>query len=230
MSTRMMLTQLVLSVVCCPLLGQQVGQQPAPNSLDSSPVQEFPVILQQNIVAGKTSVGSKVTAKLDVATLMNGKVIPRNATFSGEVLESAAKTAIEPSRLAIRMDSVQWKKGSASVQVYLTSWYYPSLGQTGQDLQYGPPQPANRTWNGQGQYPDQNSKVYKPFPGGDSDKSGGAPDTPSSSTSHHRILMRNVESVRNDVGAIALVSKSENLKLDKLTTYVMATGDLLPPK
>ena len=57
-----------------------------------SRVREFPVVMQQSITAGKTAVGTKVQAKLSVATLVEGKVIPRNAVFSGEVIESVAKT------------------------------------------------------------------------------------------------------------------------------------------
>src|SRR5215510_1301571 len=86
---------------------------------------EFPVTLKQNVAAGKTPVGTKVEAKLAVATLMNGTVIPRNAVFSGEVIESSAKSDSDPSRLAIRIDSVRWKSGSSPVAVYLTNWYYP---------------------------------------------------------------------------------------------------------
>jgi len=33
---------------------------------------EFPVVLQQNVVAGKTAVGAKVQAKLTIATLLHG--------------------------------------------------------------------------------------------------------------------------------------------------------------
>jgi hypothetical protein len=188
------------------------------------------VVLEQNVAAGKTPVGSKIHAKLEVATLIGGTVVPRNAVFSGEVIESAAKTATDPSRLAIRVDSVLWKKGSAPVNAYLTAWYYPARDAAGQDLQYGPTQPANRTWNGQGQYPDPNSKVYKPFPGTDSGNDASAPNTPSSTASNHRVLMKDVESAKNSAGDIAIVSKSTNIKLDKLTTYVLATGDLSPAK
>ena len=99
------------------LLGQQ---HPASGP---SGVREFPVILEQSVVAGKTPVGTKIQAKLEVATFVDGTVIPRSAIFSGEVLESVAKTKTAPSRLAIRMDSVQWKNGSASLKVYSTAWY-----------------------------------------------------------------------------------------------------------
>ena len=205
------------------LLGQQKPVAPA-----AAGVQEFPVLLQQSVTAGKTPVGTVVKAKLGVATLVDGVVIPGNAVFSGEVVASSAKTTTEPSRLAIRLRSVQWKNGSTSITAYLTAWYYPTVDGTGQDLQYGPQQPANRTWNGQGQYPDPNSKVYRPFPGSDSDKGGSVPDTPSSVASHHRALMKDVESVRDNEGVVAILSKRANIKLDKLTTYVFANGELLP--
>ena len=188
------------------------------------------MIMQQSVTAGKTPAGTKIQAKLEVATLVDGTVIPRNAVFSGEVIESVAKTATEPSRVALRMDSVQWKSGSAAVKVYLTAWYYPARDEMGQDLQYGPQQPANRTWNGQGQYPDPNSKVYRPFPGNESDKGTSVPDTPSATTSSHRVLMKDVETASGSDGALALVSKRTNIKLDKLTTYVLASGNLLPVK
>jgi hypothetical protein len=42
--------------------------------------------------------------------------------------------------------------------------------------------------------------------------------------------MKDIESAKNNDGVIAIVSKNTNIKLDKLTTYVLSTGDLLPPK
>jgi len=217
---------LVLSLVySCTLLSQEKAKDPA-----SSGLQEFPVILQQSVTAGKTPVGTKIQAKLWVATLLDGKVIPRNAVFSGEVVESVAKKDTEPSRVALRMDSVQWKNGSAAVKVYLTAWYYPPRNEVGEDLQYEPQKPANRTWNGEGQYPDPNSKVYKPFPGSGSDQGSAVPDTPTAVTSNHRIQMKDVATTNGSDGAITLVSARTNLKLDKLTTYVLANTDLLSRK
>ncbi len=227
MCTRTMAVATLVLCACCSrtLLGQQTPLASAPSG-----VKEFPVNLQQIVTAGKTPAGTKIRAKLGVATLVDGTVIPRNAVFSGEVVESVAKTATDPSRLAVRMASVQWKKGSASITAYLTAWYYPTRNAGGQDLQYGPSQPANRTWNGQGQYPDPNSRVYKPFPGGDSDNGASVPVTPSSTTSNRRVLMKDVEAARNNDGVVAIVSRSTNIRLDKLTTYVLATGDLTPIK
>ena len=211
------------------LMGQDKPATPAaaPTAIAT---QEFPVVMMQSVTAGKTPTGSKVQAKLMVATLSEGKVIPKNAVFSGEVIASSAKTATEPSRLAIRLDSVQWKEGTAAVKLYLTAWHYPTAVATGQDLQYGPPQSPGRTWNGQGEYPNPNSPSYKPFPGGDADKAeGSAPNTAATVTSNRRVVMKNVQSASGDDG-VGIFSTRSDIKLDKLTTYVLAGTDLLPPK
>ena len=213
-------------------LGQQSPVPPAgtqPASAAGVVRLEFPVVLQQNVAAGKTPVGTHVQGDLVIGTLFNGKVIPRNAVLSGEVVESKARSASEPSRLSIRMDSARWKDGSATIQVYLTSWYYPVTADTGPNLQYGPEQSAKRTWNGMGQYPDSNSRGYKPFPAAGDTDDGPSAGTPSSVISKRPIAMKNVEFERNRAGGITLVSKRANLKLDKLTTYILASGDALPP-
>jgi hypothetical protein len=200
------------------LLGQQ---QPAAASL-APPLLEFPVALQQSVETGKTPVGTKIQAKLVVATLVNRAVIPENAVFSGVVIESVAKTKKNPARLAIRIDSVEWKSGSAFITAYLTSWYYPTTVQAGQDLQYRPPEPDSKTWNGAGQYPSADSRIYERFPSGDSEKDAGAvPDTASSKPSNRPTRMKNVESAPTQDGGIALVCEHANLKFDKLTTYVL---------
>src|SRR5213079_1546550 len=79
--------------------------QQEPVASASPSVLQFPVVLQQSLETGKTAVGSKIEAKLAVGTLVNGIVFPKNAVFSGRVIESVAKTGKNPSRLAIRMDS-----------------------------------------------------------------------------------------------------------------------------
>jgi hypothetical protein len=200
------------------------GQKTAPSPV-SAAAQEFPVTFQENIVAGKTPLGTKVQAKLRMATLVNGTVIPEGAIFSGEVVDSGAKTETNPSKLGIRINSAQWKGGSATLNIYLIGWFYPFVSQTGQDLQYGPQQPASRTWNGQGEYPAQDSHVYRPFPSGGSES--GSPDSSSSVTSNHRVQMKNVQTDRSNDGTITLVSSHLNIKLDKMTTYVLASTDLL---
>lgn len=226
-----MLTRMGVGLASCLLLlGNLHGQNPAPPTGPPSAArlaEEFPAMLQQNVVAGKTRVGTQVQAKLSVATLFNGKVIPRNALLSGEVVVSVAKSATEPSRLAIRMDSAAWKSESVVLKVFLTSWYYVPVSNDGPDLGSVSEGPRKPGWNGMGQYPDPNSPAYRPFPTGDSNPSS-VPDTPASATSTHRLQMKNVESEVGADGAITLTSHHSNIKLNKFTTYVLGTGEPHP--
>lgn len=170
---------LVLTGACA--LGLAGQEKPTVSTASGVPgVHEFPVTLKQSVTAGKTAVGTKIEAKLEVATLVDGKVIPRNAVLSGEVIASAGKTGTEPSRLGIRIDSATWKGGTAPVTAYLTAWYYPSQDASGQNLQYGPEQSSAAKWDGRGEYPGPNERSYKPFPTSDSDKGGAVPDTKTS--------------------------------------------------
>lgn len=209
-------TLIALVLASATLLGQQKPDPPA-----ASPAIEFPVTMQQNVIAGKTPVGAKVQAKLAVATLVNGVVVPEGAVLSGEVTESVAKSATTPSRLAIRIDSAQWKNGSAPIKAYLTAWYYPIAIQN-QDLSSGLPDAGNdaRLRTG-GAFPGARNPTSPPFPGTD------AGSQPGSGIAQHRVTMKNVESTRTSDGAITLTSNHSNLKLDKSTTYVLAQGDLL---
>jgi hypothetical protein len=218
---------LIFSLGCATLLSQTTR----PSAISAAST-EFPVILRQRVEAGKTPVGTKVQAKLSLATMTDAGVIPLDATFSGEVIESVAKTATTPSRLAIRMDSAQWKNGSAPVKVFLTTWFYPLTAITPRDLSNGPEDAShsNRTWTGPGNYPLPGSPAPPPrFPPSDKGRDDGTvPPAPSSNISQHRVLMKNVESKRNSDGSVALTSTHSNIKLDKTTTYVLAAGDLLP--
>jgi len=204
------------------LLSQVLLSQttPAANSLSAG--LEFPVIMRQKVAAGKTPVGTKVEAKLAVATLVGGVVVPQGAILSGEVTESVAKSATDLSRLSIRMDFAQWANGSAPIKVYLTAWYYPLATPTDQGPTSGLPDAGNnpkpRTG---GSYPGQRNPTSPPF-GSDA----GPVPPPAPDISKHRVLMKNVESMRNADGAVTLTSKRFNIKLDKTTTYVLATGDL----
>lgn len=204
------------------LLGQQKPAAPS-----SSLALELPVILRQDVVAGTTPVGAKVHAKLAVGTLVNRVVIPQNAVLSGEVTESVAKSATGPSRLAIRMDSAQWKNGSAPLKVYMTVWYYPPLRPPpDEDLPSLGPVLRGRLSN-RGNDPDPYRPPSPTFPGSDPGKDAG---TALSGISPHRALMKDVDSTRNSDGAVTLTSSRFNIKLSKRTVYVLAAGDLLPPK
>ena len=190
--------------------------------------------MRQNVVAGKTPAGTKIGANLVVATLVDGVVIPRGAAVSGEVTESVAKTKTDPSRLAIRMDSAEWKNGSAPIKLYLTAWYYPVTLLADEDV-YAPSAATSRPrlYSRRAINSDPNDPATQPFPdpGGDnSGHAGPASSAPASSASPSRVLMKDVESTRQSGGAVALTSKRSNIKLDKTTTYVFATGDLLAAK
>src|ERR1700674_3444869 len=229
----------VSSVILCSaaLLCGQTRSQQTPIAHSSAGAREFPVIMRQNVTAGRTPVGARVQAKLAVATLVDGVVVPRDAVFSGEVTESVAKSATDPSRLAIRMDSAQWKKGSTPIvlslasKVYLTAWYYPVAETRTQDLSDESPDDGPQSWKHRNRlptFPDPNAPASQPFPSrGAGTDPGSSPPSPASNISKHRALMKNVESTRTSDGAVTLTSKSFNIKIDKLTTYVLAAGDLL---
>lgn len=191
--------------------GQSKPPVPASSPVGGASALEFPVTMRQNVVAGKTPVGTKVEAKLTIATLVSGTVIPEGAIFSGEVVDSVAKSTTEPSRLAIRMDSVQWKKQSKPVKVFVTPWYYPIL--MGRDAEVN----------------DQNERsIMRPQTSESFPNSRMPPDAlpPPPRVSESRVAMKDVESTRDDDGTIALTCKKSNLKLDKTTTYVLASGEL----
>jgi len=209
------------------ILCQQAGEgspaattQPA-SATGSSPQQEFPAVLEQKVTAGKTPAGTHVQGTLMLATLVNGKVIPRNAVLSGEIVESKSKTSSDPARLSIRLDSAQWKNGSATIHAFLTPWFYVVNLGDGPEL-HGPDQGPNRSWNGMGQYPDPHSPAYKPFPSAvDAQPEAGS----GSGNSKQRTLMKNVECERDSAGTVTLVDDHSNLKLDKLTVYVFGSCD-----
>ena len=204
------------------LLGQQKPVAPS-----SSLALELPVTMRQGVAAGTTPVGARVQAKLAVGTLVNRVVIPQDAVLSGEVIESVAKSAKGPSRLAIRMDSARWKNGSAPIKVYLTAWYYPLLLPTDGDPPSLDPLIRPRRLNRRSGTDPSPISPASPFP---ASKSGQDPGLAPAALSEHRVLMKNVDSTRNSDGAVTLTSSRFNIKLDKQTTYVLAAGDLLPTR
>ncbi len=220
------------------MLGQTTVSQPRPAASSAAAGIEFPVFLRQKIVAGITPVGTKVQAKLAVATLVNGVVLPEDAIFSGEVTESAAKSATSASRLSICVDSAHWKDGGVpkalrlANKVYLTAWYYPGEPLKPTDL--GDEQPDSthnpRHWQGVGATsPVPPSPASQPFPGRTQEKDPfpAAPASASASNiSPHRVPMKNVEAARTADGAVTLSSSHSDIKLDRTTTYVLAAGDL----
>jgi hypothetical protein len=215
----------LIPTVSAPLFSQQKPAPVGPVAL------EFPVTMQQKVVAGKTPPGTKVEAKLVVATLVKGVVFPRNAVFSGEVLESVAKSPENPSQLGIRLDSVRWKDQSTPLKVYLIAWYYPMRSLTDQEPPFGSSGEIDTAphWGAAPTLPGPGSSASQPFPGSDgSETPEPAPSTVASAISPHRTPMKNVESRRNSDGSITITSHASTIKLDKLTTYVFATAELIP--
>jgi hypothetical protein len=190
---------------------------------------ELPIILRQNVEAGKTAVGTKVEARLMMGTMMKGGVIPRDAMISGEVIESVAKSDNSPSRLAIRMDSAQWKNGEAKFKVYLRAWYYPPAPIAPPNLSYTPPG-DNRNWGGVDPTVDTTDPPNPSQRLSRNLNTGVNAATPATFISKDRVLMKNVKSASGADGSVVLVSSRSNLKLNKLTTYVLATNELLPGK
>jgi hypothetical protein len=172
------------------------GQQTNPTTGSVIGVQEFPVVFESSVTAGKTPVGTTIQAKLSIATLLNGIVVPQNAEFSGEIVVSQARTKNQPSRLSLRMDSVSWKNGSARVKVFLSDWFSPRI-----------PEP---------QYLQ---------PGITKSSVDGSPVS-NLPTSQHWEKMKDVDSEHASDGMVTLVCKQHTVKIYRYITYVLTTGDL----
>lgn len=190
---------------------------------------ELPVVLRENVVAGKTPVGTKVEARLVMATMTRGGVIPRDTVISGEVIESAAKSGTSPSRLGIRMDSAEWKNGSMSFRFFLTAWFYPPVLMPPQNLSYGSPS-LSKNPGGTDYTEPANPMSGQKWPPQHDEDNGMNAAAPASIISKERVLMKNVESTHGQDGSVVLVSSHSNIKLNKSTTYVLAVNELLPGK
>jgi hypothetical protein len=180
--------------------------------------------VQQSVEAGKTPVGTKVKGKLAAATLFHGTLIPMNAVVSGVIFEWVGKSAKAPSRLGIRMETASWKdRSSCMMKAYLMPLYYPMTAQSVQGLPLESPDPDSRSLSGPAQ---SGSPMHQPFPGSNSETSQGAiPDD--ATISSRPVAIKNVALGEVSDGGIDLVSEHANIKLFKMTTYVLAA--LEPP-
>jgi len=223
------------------LLGQTMLGQTAPSQAKTTvpraaALLDLPIVMQQKVAAGKTPVGTKVQAKLAVATLLNGVVLPEDAILTGEVIESVAKSASNPSILGIRMDSAQWANGVAHIKAYLTAWYYPLVSTANEDPTSDSTYAATnlKHWNGPGYVPDSSIRLAQPVPNRNSEQEKGpaAPPAaaPVSSISKRRALMKDVQTTSHSDGALALTSKQSTIKLDKTTIYMVVAGVLQSAK
>ena len=190
---------------------------------------ELPIILRQSVEAGKTPVGTKVEGRLVVGTMIKGGVLPRGAVLSGEVVESVAKSHDLPSRLAIRMDSAQWKDGEAKFKMYLTAWYYPPAPLPPPNISYVP-QGDRRNWGGTDPTVDTTDPPNPAQRLSTHQDTGMNTGAPASVISGKRVLMKDVKLESSADGALVLVSSRSNIKLNKVTTYVAAGKGPLPGK
>jgi hypothetical protein len=186
---------------------------------------ELPILLRQTVEAGKTPVGTKVEARLVMATMTKGGVVPRSAVLSGEVIESVAKSHNSASRLAIRMDSAHWKDGEARFTVYLTPWYYPPAPMPPPNISYVP-QGDRRNWGGVDPTVDTTDPPNPAQGLSTHQDSGVNAGAPASVISGKRVLIKNVKPESNADGAVLLVSSHSNIKLNKVTTYIAAGREL----
>ena len=218
MLTRRLVVQGAILAFCSAAsIGQQSHQASPPPVL-----REFPVVLQQNVEAGKTPAGTKVQGKLAAATLFSGVLIPKDAVASGVVLESEFKKGEGRARLAIRMNTVTWNGGWAPLYAYLMPLYYPVTEQAVPNLSNESPDPDSRTLNGPNQ--SSQSPMSRPFPAGGSEASQGAiPEV--AILSSRPVRMKNVVLEPTSNGGIALVTEHANIKLFKTTTYVFAADE-----
>jgi len=207
----------VAIIGCC--FAVSMGQQKPPSSSPGA-LHEFPLVLQQSIESGKAKIGTKVQAKLAVATMFEGTVIPRNAVFSGVVIESTPKSAKEPAKLAIRMETAEWKHGSSSMMAYLLPLYYPTTTQAMQNFGDAS-QESGTTSKGAQDSNSESPMSHQSFPSNESQ--AGIPEI--ATTSKRPVQIKNVTVALADEGGAALVSEHSNIKLFKLTTYVFAARE-----
>ena len=213
-----LLIQVTMIVACC---AASIGQQSQSSS--SAVLRQFPVVLQQSVEAGKTPVGTKIQAKLAVATLFHGILIPQNALVSGVIFESVGKNAKAPSRLGIRMENVRWNdESTCMMKAYLMPLYYAMTAQSTQALPNGSPDPQDsRTLSGPAQSSSPMSQ--QPFPDNSAASREAIPDAPVLSS--RPVSMKNVGIEPVEDGGVALVSEHTNIKLHKMTTYILAAID-----
>jgi hypothetical protein len=219
----------ILLATCVTLFAQAAKPAPSPQ-----PSVELPASLQTKVVAGSTPVGTEVRAKLTMATLMDGVVIPQDAVISGHVEQSVAKTADAPSLLKIKFESARWKKGSAPVTLYLAGCYYPIEfqsptndqtgvhGNIGINMGSASESAPTRTNGGLPSSGLPNGGMSGPM---DASRLDNYPDpqpgTTVSEVSKHWVRIENVDTVVTSDGSLQIASQQRNLKLDKGTIYLL---------
>jgi len=96
-------------------------------------------------------------------------------------------------------------------------------------LSYGPPG-DRRNWGGVNPTVDTTDPPNPAQQLSTQQDNGVNVDAPASVTSKGRGLMKYVKSASGADGSVVLVSSHSNIKLNKVTTYVLAINELLPGK
>lgn len=202
--------------------------QPAPPSPATQNRVELPVVLQQKIIAGTTAAGTEVRAKLEMATLVNGVVVPKGATLKGRVEESSKKSATSPSRLKIKFETASWKTGTVALSAYFTGCYYPLNVEARPDSDmvseggfHGSVGIGAGGFSRPGSPPSDNDRGPAGMPPLDSRLSLPVPPP---GVSSHWVRMDKVDVAKQEDGSLAVTSSKKDLKLDKSTTYLLETS------
>ena len=154
---------------------------------------ELPVVFRQKVIAGVTTAGTPIAARLKIATLIDGTVVPAGATLSGHVELSEKNEADRPSRVRIKFDSVRWKTTIVPIRVYATGAYYPYYPMERDDVRDITNAPVG---------PDVSDVVGMRL-------------------STHWVRPDDADAVVEDDGSITVVSSKHPLKFNKDTTYLL---------
>jgi hypothetical protein len=202
---------------------------PPPPEPPPQPILELPASLQSKIVAGLTAPGTEVRAKLTLATLVGGVVIPEDAMLSGHVEQSVGKTQNAPSLLKIRFESAKWKKGSATLNLYLVSCYYPiEFNNSNPDDRSGVHGDIGVTMGGApppNSFPRSTSGTTASGVPMDASHPDSFPDPRPTGTvsevSKHWVRMEKVDTGPSPEGGLQMTSNERTIKLDRNTIYLL---------
>jgi hypothetical protein len=195
--------------------------------------QEFPAVFERKVVAGQVAQGSEFHARLKMATLVRGVVVPEGAELRGVVEESAAKSGDSPSRLKIHITQLKWGAGEMALDLYLTDHYDRELtpgnsmsaeqGKTDLPVKGTGSEPSG--WRNEGftSRPVRgtpSSLRTIPLGSDDFDKKNREPSAaPEKAAAATHGKLDGIESVRDASGAILLTSRTHTIKLGRELVY-----------
>ena len=212
---RLLIPSVLIAALALPTVAQK-----QPSSATPSPRLELPAHLLNKIEAGKTPVGTPVQAKLMMATLVRGQVVPENSVLSGMIEESTVKTKETPSRLRIHITSAKWQTGETKLDAYITSMYHPFWSQSSSRVRNQPlglqsPDAYNNDENVERQQ--RHEELERAAARSQDTSKAPGPDV---GVSSHRYPLPDATVATDADGSTSIVSARHNLKLDTKTIYV----------